>query len=139
MDLPCCKRASMATGWKDPILTIVLTEEPRTSRFVGVSSVLLVSVCLWDYGASKVRGKRCCCCRRPIRVASRWIDLSPLDADRCHFRSPPQDRNMGRRLIRSRRVPFETTLAIVAILIISTGTTPNSYNHVYSISQEAKV
>lgn len=29
---------------------------------------------------------------------------------------------------------FETTLAIVAILIILTGTTPNSYNHVYSIS-----
>lgn len=46
---------------------------------------------------------------------------------------------MGRRLIRSRRVPFETTLAIVAILIISTGTTPNIYNHFYSISQEAKV
>lgn len=64
-----------------PILTIVLTEEPRTSRFVGVSSVLLVSVCLWDYGASKVRGSRCCCCRRPIRVASRWIDWSSLDAD----------------------------------------------------------
>lgn len=34
---------------------------------------------------------------------------------------------------------FETTLAIVAILIILTGTTPNSYNHVYSISKEAKV
>lgn len=70
----------MATGWKGPILTIVLTEEPRMSRFMGVSSVLLVSVCLWDYGPSKVRGS-CCCCRRPIRVASRWIDLSPLDAD----------------------------------------------------------
>lgn len=50
------------------------------SRFVGVSSVLLVSVCLWDYGASKVRGSGFCC-RRPIRVASRWMDLSPLDAD----------------------------------------------------------
>lgn len=33
---------------------------------------------------------------------------------------------------------FETTLAIGAILIILTGTTPNSYKHVYSISQEAK-
>lgn len=33
---------------------------------------------------------------------------------------------------------FETTLAIVAILIILTGTTPNSHK-VYSISQEAKV
>lgn len=106
MDLPCCKRASMATGWKDPILTIVLTEEPQTSRFGGVSSVLLVSVCLWDYGASKVRGSRCCCCRRPIRVASRWIDLSPLDAD-VIFGTPPQDTNMGRRLIRSRRVPLK--------------------------------
>lgn len=35
--------------------------------------------------------------------------------------------------------PFETTLAIVTILNILTGTTPNSYNHFYSISQEAKV
>lgn len=118
-----------------PILTIVLTEEPRTSRFVGVSSVLLVSVCLWDYGASKVRGCRCCCCRRPIRVASRWIDFCLLWMQMSFSELHLRIDIWGDDLF---VLDFETTLAIVAILIILTGTTPNSHK-VYSISQEAKV
>lgn len=63
------------------------------------------------------------------------MDLSPLDAG-VIFGTHLRIDIWGDDLF---VLDFETTLAIGAILIILTGTTPNSYNHFYSISQEAKV